>query len=76
MATWSPDLSSCDFYLLAYPKGIVYKNDSQMLDKLKENVWQEIARIPVWELQEIFLNMIHHAELYIVAGDEFLKQRL
>lgn len=72
----SPDLSPCDFYLWGRLKGNVYHNNPRTLEELKQNIRQEIANIPVEELQTVFLNMIRRAEICIQVGGSHFEQRL
>jgi hypothetical protein len=42
-----PDLSACDYFLWGYLKSKVYISRPRTITKLKQNIREEIAAIPV-----------------------------
>jgi hypothetical protein len=68
----SPDLSTCDFFLWGYLKGVVYKTNPHTLEELKDNIQTAIQAIDVNVLRNVYFNMITRALKCIdVHGDHF-----
>ncbi|PSN51234.1 hypothetical protein C0J52_10549 [Blattella germanica] len=53
----SPDLAAPDYFLWGYLKNCVYQNCPATLDDLKENIRQEIQRIPHNMFQRVFQDL-------------------
>lgn len=61
----SPDLTAPDFFLWGYLKDKVYVNKPQTLQQLKDNIQEEIDRIPQETLNKVMENAIKRAHFCV-----------
>ena len=69
----SPDLTAPDFFLWGYLKSKVHSNCPTDLYALKENIWEEIAKLSDETLQAIMRSFLTHVHLCIEKGGGHLK---
>ena len=69
----SPDLTAPDSFLLGYLKSKVYSNHSTDLHTLKENIWEEIAKLSEETLQAVMHSFLTRVHLCIEEGGGHLK---
>ena len=74
--SYSPDLSSCDFYLWKTLKQKVYANNPHNLYQLKENITNAIRRITREELQAVSANVVKRAQKCIDVNGEYFQHLL
>jgi len=55
----SPDLTAPDFFLWGYLKSKVYSNCPTDLHTLKENIWQEIAKLSDETLPSRYVQLLN-----------------
>ncbi|CAH1111115.1 unnamed protein product [Psylliodes chrysocephalus] len=65
---WSPDLTVSDFCLLGYLKDRVFVNNHRTLKSLKDNIREEIDRIPPEMLEKVMKNILKRVHYCINAG--------
>jgi hypothetical protein len=61
----SPDLSPPDFFLWGYLKSKVYENKPETLLALRQNIVQEVTRIPLQLLRSVSGSTIHRVQMCI-----------
>jgi len=69
----SPDLTAPDFFLWGYLKSKVYSNRPTDLHTLKENIWEEIAKLSEETLQAVMRSLLTRVYLCIEGGGGHLK---
>jgi len=73
---WPPcslDLTAPDFFLWGYLKSKVYSHHPTDLNALKENIWEEIAKVSEETLQTIMRSFLTHVHLCTEGGGGHLK---
>jgi len=69
----SPDLTAPDFFLWGYLKSKVYSTRPTDLHALKENIWEEIAKLSEETLQAVMHRFLTRVHLCIEEGGGHLK---
>ncbi len=72
----SPDLSIPDFYLWGYLKSVVYVNNPQTIEQLKQNITDAINAIPVATLKKVFRNAVRRARICVSEAGHHFQQLL
>jgi histone-lysine N-methyltransferase SETMAR len=69
---YSPDLSSCDFWLFGMLKGILKDREFHSHDKIKETIPMAWNDLTFDEVQSVFHNWINRLRWVIENGREYI----